>query len=146
MKTRTNPSNFFVTNNNTMNNSQFKEKLAKFVITGRYFAIPIQYAQVMNIICSRSHSMPLWESVNKQKLYTYVAKRHKTLSRTCFNCPFCIRYSSLPGFTRQSSDPAWKSRIIYKVNSLHCTLCLSTNQINLTICDNSFFYNAPFSR
>ena len=40
-----------VNNNNARNNSQFKEKLAKFVITGRYFASPIQFAQVINMIC-----------------------------------------------------------------------------------------------
>ena len=113
-------------NNNKRNSAQFKDKLALFVRTGRYFASPIQFAQVMNTICSQwsvqithtNNSIRCHYSVSsnkQQNLHPDISKRRKTHSnKTNFNCPFCIRYT-IPGFVQKSSDPAWKPRIMYQV-------------------------------
>ena len=78
----------------------------------------------MNIICSKlavqiSHTnnsigCHYTASTHKQQsLYPDPSKQHKPhSSKTNFNCPFYIRYT-LPVFTQESSDPAWKPRIMY---------------------------------
>ena len=134
-----------VISNNKRDMSKFKEKLAKFVITGRYFASPIQFAQVLKILCSKwacqvSHincsiRCHYAEPNYKYKLHPDLVKRCKTFSsKPNFNCHFCIRYS-LPGLIKQRDDPAWKPRIMYKVcSAISNSSCLCTNPINFSTC------------
>ena len=42
-----------INNNNERNTTWFKKKLTVFVCSGRYFTSPVQFAQVVNIICSQ---------------------------------------------------------------------------------------------